>query len=397
VRTLLSVFDPYDYGFHDDPYPIYAALREHAPLYRNDDLGFWALSRHADVLNAFREAELFSSADGVSLDPAATGPHASKVMSFLAMDDPRHFRMRSLVTKGFTPRRVAALEARVREITRSHLDAAASGGTLDFIDDLAGKVPMDVVSELLGVPEPDRAELRRLADLVVHREDGVFDVPPAAADASLQLIVYYLALIEDRRKQRQDDLTSVLLDVDIDGVHLTDEELCGFLFLMVVAGNETTTKLLGNMWWWANEHPEQKQRVLSGEVSVLQWVDETLRFDASSQVIARTLRQDTSMHGEQLRKGERVLLLIGSGNRDVRVFSNPDVYDLGRDTAELLSFGGGRHYCLGASLARLEAKVVMEELLGLVKGWDVDRSGAERVHSVNVRGFAHLPSTVVRA
>jgi cytochrome P450 len=144
-------------------------LREEAPLYRNEALGFWALSRHADVLEGFRDAERFSSADGVSLDPAATGPHASKVMSFLAMDDPRHFRMRQLVSKGFTPRRVRELEGRVREITREHLDAALASDAFDFIDDLAGKVPMDVISELLGVPAADRTELRRRADLAVHR------------------------------------------------------------------------------------------------------------------------------------------------------------------------------------------------------------------------------------
>jgi cytochrome P450 len=397
VVTALSerVFDPYDYAFHDDPYPTYAWLRELAPVYRNTDLGFAALSRHADVLHAFREPDLFSSSEGVSLDPAATGSHAERVMSFLAMDDPRHFRMRSLVSKGFTPRRVRELEARVREITHAHLDAAVSGGSLDFIDELAGRIPMDVVSELLGVPAQDRAELRRLADLVVHREDGVYDVPPAAADASLQLVGYYLELIQERRSHPQDDLTSALLDVELDGEHLTDEELCGFLFLMVVAGNETTTKLLGNMWWWADEHPAEKQRVLAGEVTIAQWVDETLRFDPSSQIIARTLRADVTLHGESLRSGERVLLLIGAANRDPRVFPEPDVYDLRRDTGELLSFGNGRHYCLGANLARLEARVVMEELLGVVSDWHVDRAGVERVHSVNVRGFSHLPSTVV--
>ena len=396
--TTLSerVFDPYDYAFHEDPYPTYAWLREDAPVYRNPDLGFVALSRHADVLRAFREAELYSSADGVSLDPAATGPQAEKVMSFLAMDDPRHFRMRSLVTKGFTPRRVAALEPRVREITRAHLEQAVQRDSFDLVDDLAGKVPMDVVSELLGVPEADRAELRRLADVVVHRDDGVLDVPPAAAAASLELIVYSLDLVAQRRAQRRDDLTSVLLDGDVVGERLTDEARCAFLFLMVVAGNETTTKLLGNMWWWADRHPGQKQRVLAGEVTIAQWVDETLRYDASSQVIARTLVADTELHGERLARGERVLLLIGAANRDPRVFPDPDAYDLGRDTSELLSFGNGPHFCLGASLARLVARVVVEELLGLVSDWEVDASGIERVHSVNVRGFAHLPTTVVR-
>ncbi len=394
MTTVLPVFDPYDYGFHEDPYPLYASLRENAPLYRNDELGFWALSRHGDVLSAFRESETFSSADGVSLDPAATGRHASKVMSFLAMDDPRHFRMRSLVTKGFTPRRVAALEERVREITREHLDAALSSDTFDFIDDLAGKVPMDVVSELLGVPVADRAELRRLADLVVHREDGVLDVPPAAAEASLTLIVYYLELVNDRRARRRDDLTSALLDVDIDGEHLTDEELCAFLFLMVVAGNETTTKLLGNAWFWANEFPSERQTAFGG--AILPWVDETLRFDASSQVLARTVAVETELHGQVLPAGDRLLLLIGAANRDPLVFPDPDRFDLDRDTTALLSFGTGTHFCLGASLARLEAKVVLEELVALVRTYDINPAGTARVHSVNVRGFAHLPTTVVR-
>jgi hypothetical protein len=390
-----QVFDPYDYAWHEDPYPTYRWLREEAPLYRNEALGFWALSRHADVLAAFRDAERFSSAEGVSLDPAATGPHAAKVMSFLAMDDPLHFRMRSLVSKGFTPRRVRELEGRVREITRGHLTGLVEAGGFDFIDDVAGKVPMDVVSELLGVRQEDRGELRRLADLVVHREDGVLDVPAAAVDASLELITYYLELITERRRQRQDDLTSALLDVELEGEGLTDEQLCAFLFLMVVAGNETTTKLLGNAWYWAHRHPQVKAEVLTDTGAVERWVDETLRYDASSQVLARTATVDIASHGDVIRAGDRVLLLVGAANRDERVFPDPDRYDLARDTSALLSFGNGGHYCLGASLARMEARVVLEEMLALVRGYEIDLDRVERVHSVNVRGFAHLPTNVL--
>ena len=150
-----------------------------------------------------------------------------------------------------------------------------------------------------------------------------------------------------------------------------------------------------NMWFWTDEHRDQKKRVFDRDVTVMQWVDETLRFDPSSQVIARTVTQDVTLHGTTVGAGERVLLCVGAANRDPRVFPDPDTYDLGRDTGELLSFGMGTHYCLGASLARLEGRVVVEELLALVSDWEVDRAGAERVHSVNVRGFAHLPSTVV--
>ncbi len=390
------VFDPYDYEFHEDPYPTYAWLRETAPLYRNDERGFWALSRHADVQDAFRDVARLSSADGVSLDPAATGPHAAKVMSFLAMDAPRHMQMRSLVSKGFTPRRVRELEGRVREITREHLDVALASDTFDFVDDLAGKVPMDVVSELLGVPVAERAELRRLADLVVHREDGVLDVPAAAIDASLQLVVYYVDLVAERRRQRRDDLVSVLLDVEVDGACLPDDDLVAFLYLMVAAGNETTTKLLANAWYWGHHHRDQGARVLADPGLTARWVDETLRYDASSQVLARTALVDLPLHGEVVPAGDRVLLLIGSANRDPRVFTDADAFDLDRDTSELLSFGNGPHFCLGASLARLEATVVLEELLGTVRDYDLDLDRAERVHSVNVRGFAHLPTTVVR-
>ena len=391
VEPLL---DPYSYDFHEDPYPFYDVLREHAPLYRNNDRNFWALSRHADVVAAFRDNERFSSNDGVSLDPAASGPHASRLMSFLAMDEPRHGRMRALVSRGFTPRRVAMLEQRIREMTAAHLTPALERGSFDFIEDLAGKVPMDVISELLGVPESDRAELRRLADIVVHREEGVLDVPQAAADASLELVTYYIDLVASRRRSPRDDLTSVLLDVEIDGERLTEDELVGFLFLMVVAGNETTTKLLGHTWYWAWKFPDERAKPFTTPPRVKDWVEETLRYDTSTQILARTASVDIEMYGEHMRAGDRLLLLLGSANRDQRVFPDPDRYDLDRDTSETASFGNGRHYCLGASLARLETRVVLDELVARVADYEIDESGARRVHSVNVRGFAQLPTQV---
>ncbi len=390
----MPVLDPYSYAFHEDPYPTYAALRENAPIYENSDLGFFALSRHADVVAAFRDDIRFSNADGVSLDPSATGPQAAKVMSFLAMDEPRHGRMRRLVSRGFTPRRVADLEPRVRAITDAHLAPALEQGSFDFIEDVGGKVPMDVVSELLGVPEADRAELRRLADIVVHREDGVFDVTAAAASAAIDLALYYLDLIAERRREPRGDLTSALLEVEIDGERLSDEELGAFLFLMVVAGNETTTKLLGHCWFWGWRSPDQLAKPLADRAAVAAWVEETLRYDASTQVLARTTTTEVALADGVIPAKARVLLLIGSANRDPRVFADPDRYDLDRDTADSLSFGSGRHFCLGASLARLEARVVLEQLLDKVASYDVDEAGARRVHSVNVRGFAHLPTSV---
>ncbi|MFI9637700.1 cytochrome P450 [Nocardia sp. NPDC051929] len=389
------VFDPYDYGFHEDPYPVYRRLREEAPLYHNPDLGFWALSRHPDVVGAFRDSVRLSSANGVSLDPAAWGRHAHRTMSFLAMDDPRHLRMRRLVFKGFTPKRVAQMEDRIRELTLSYLEPAVSGAVFDWIDEVAGKLPMDVISELMGVPVVDRGEIRRLADLVVHREDGVLDIPMAAVEASIELLGYYTEMVAERRRAPREDLTSALLDAEIGGDRLTDAEIIGFLFLMVVAGNETTTKLLGNALYWGARYPGQYAKVVADSGLVSDWVEETLRYDTSSQMIARTATEDLAYHGGVVPAGAKVLLLIGSANRDAAVFEDGDSFRLDRaDRSGLVSFGAGVHFCLGAHLARVEATVALTEFASRVRSYDVLESGIARVHSSNVRGFAHLPITV---
>jgi cytochrome P450 len=392
------IYSPYRYEIHEDPYPTYQRLRDEAPVYRNVEGGFWALSRHTDVVGAFRDNARFSSAHGVSLDPAASGPHAHRTMSFLAMDPPMHGRMRGLVSRGFTPRRVAELEPRIRELTREHLELALEQGSFDFIGDLAGKLPMDVISELIGVPRADRDELRRLSDLLVHREEGMDDVPPAGVEAAFSLVTYYAGMLAERRARPTDDLTSALLAAEVNGDRLTDDEIMGFLFLMVVAGNETTTKLLGNAWYWAWRYPDQRAKPFGDPARIPTWVEETLRFDTSSQMLARVTTEDVELHGTVIPAGERAVLVVGSANRDERVFDRADTYDLDRPERELqliASFGFGRHFCLGASLARLEARVCLEELVARVGDYEIDPDGIRRVHSVNVRGFAALPTSVV--
>jgi cytochrome P450 len=388
------VFNPYDYATQDDPYPTYAWLRANAPLYHNAELDFWALSRHADVTAALRSESTYSNSMGVSLDPSAWGPNAHHVMSFLAMDPPDQTRLRGLVSRGFTPRRVAELEHQIRQISRDHLDALALGEPFDLIERFAGRVPMDVISEMVGVPPADRAELRRLADLLVHRDDGANDVSKEGIDAAIALFAYYTALLDDRRRQPRDDLTSALTQAEADGDQLTDQEIIGFLFLMIVAGNETTTKLLGNAVYWAARNPDELGKVLADPGRIPDWVNETLRYDGSTQLLARLLRKDVAVHGQVAPAGSRLVVLLGAANRDGAVFADPDRYDIDRDTAQLASFGGGRHYCLGANLARLEARVALEELIARIRGIEVDEQGAARVHSINVRGFAHLPVTV---
>jgi cytochrome P450 len=394
--TERVVYDPYDYAVQDDPYPYYARLRESAPLYHNEQHGFFALARHADITAAFRDEGTFSNSMGVSLDPTAWGPNAHYAMSFLAMDPPDQTRLRALVSRGFTPRRVRDLEPQIRGIAASYLDAALERGSVDFIDDFAGKLPMDVISELVGVPEPDRAELRRLSDLLVHREEGSRDVPTEGINAAVTLFGYYAELLAERRRAPKDDLTSALAAVAAeDGDRLADSEIIAFLFLMIVAGNETTTKLLGNCLFHGGRHPDQLASVLDDHSRVNPWVEETLRYDASTQGLARFLLQDVVVGDAVAPAGSQLLLLIGSGNRDESVFERADEFDIDRDTTQLISFGGGRHYCLGANLARLEAQVALDELVKRVRAVEVDEANAQRVHSINVRGFAHLPVELV--
>src|SRR3954453_8970432 len=392
------VFDPYDYAFQEDPYPVYRRCRDEEPLHHNTEHDFWVLTRHADVQHAVRTEGVYSNAMGVSIDKSAWGPDAHKGMSFLGMDPPRQKRLRSLVSKGFTPRRVTELAPRIEQLTDHYLTQCLEQESFDWITDFAGRLPMDVISEMMGVPEADRVEVRRLADLVVHREPGVHDVPRAGMEASLDLVVYYADMVEQRKKQPTDDLTSALLAAEIDGDKLTDEEIIAFLFLMVVAGNETTTKLLGHALFHLTRHPEQDERVFADPAQpddlVVPWIEETLRYDTSSQMVARHLLEDVELHGAVAPAGSKLLLVIGSANRDDRVFSDPDRYDIFRDKDEvgqLLSFGGGRHFCLGANLARLEAQIALRELVRRVGQVEVEHDACVRVHSLNVRGFASVP------
>jgi len=397
------LFDPYDYDFHEDPYPTYARLRDEAPLYYSERDDFWALSRHADVYGAFRDDATFSNRMGVALDASAWNTDAHRVMSFLALDGAAQTRIRRLVSAGFTPRRVRELEPQVTALTEHYLGGMlerAVGGESEWIGELAGKLPMDVISEMMGVPAADRDEVRRLADLLVHREEGVRDVPPAGVAAAFELFAYYGDMVQQRRANPTDDLTSALVQAELDGDRLSDDEINAFLCLMVVAGNETTTKLLGNALFHLSAHPDQRADVLAGGADLVQpWVEETLRFDNSTQMLARYVTTDVELHGRTMPAGSKLLLLIGAANRDDRVFAEPGRYNVHRPDDELsdsLSFGTGRHFCLGANLARLEARVVLSELVRRVEHFEVDAARAKRVHSVSVRGFAELPVTFTK-
>lgn len=385
----MVVYDPYDWRIHEDPYPVYRALRDEAPAYYNEERDFWAYSRHQDVLHAFRDPVTYSNKRGVSIDRMGD---AEQVMSFLGMDPPEHGRLRTLVSRGFTPRRVAELEPGIRALATHYIDAFIERGRCDFVDEFAGKLPMDVVSEMLGVPASDRDELRAWADLVLHREEGSQSVPAEGRAAAGRLIGYFARHVDERRRRPGgDDLSDALIAAEVEGERLSDREIIAFLFLMVIAGNETTTKLLANALYWISKNPIQRERVERDPKLVAGWVEETLRYDPSSQLIARTTTCPVELHGHKIPEGSRVALLIGSANRDERVFEEPDRYDVLRNTSASLAFGQGTHFCLGASLARLEARVSLEEIRRRLPAFEIHAEGLVRVHSSNVRGFARMP------
>ncbi|HEX6501168.1 MAG TPA: cytochrome P450 [Micromonosporaceae bacterium] len=388
-------YDPFAYDVQEDPYPVYAWMREHAPVYRNEERNFYALSRYADVLAAFRDPARFTNRNGISLEPSLWGPQAYKNVFFLALDPPEHGTMRGLIQKEFTPRQLGLKEERIRELTRRRLDPLLERGDyFDFAHEFAAAVPNDVVCEMLGIPESDWDLIRFDTDLLTQRENDSDDRSADTLAAAFRLATYYVHLVADIRRHPGDNLTSILTQAEVNGGKLTDSEIVAFLFLLVSGGNESTGKLIGNAWYHGWRLPEVQREGLAGRFD--DWMNETLRFDSSSQMTSRTATENIVMHDTLIPAGSRVVLLHASGNRDHRVFDDPDTFDINRDTKKMISFGAGPHHCLGTALAKLEIRIILEEIASEISEYEIDWPNAQRVHSAHQRGFSKLPCTVKR-
>jgi cytochrome P450 len=400
-------FDPYSYEHHEDPYPTYRRMRDVAPAYLDEERGFWALSRYDDVRAAIDDWPTFSSTGGITLERRTENVEPM----LIEMDPPRHTELRSLVSRAFTPRRVADLEPSIRELADELVDGFGGRTRVDIIEDFAAKLPMAVISVMLGVPREDQDKLRGWSDAMLHREEGSAELTPAGFEGATQLYGYFTDVIADRRAAPRDDLVGALVAAEEEAAGgpqsdrdrelalrgspetraLTPSEVLGFCFLLLIAGNETTTKLLGNAIFWLEAFPDQRAMVREDPSVIPAAVEETLRFDTSTQALARLLTRDVELHGTTLPAGSKGLLLFGSANRDERHWDEPDRFDVGRNPAGHLAFGHGLHHCLGAALARLEMRVALEVLLPRLGNYRVRASEALRVHSGNVRGFSRLP------
>ena len=390
----MTTLNPYSYEFHDDPFPVYRRLRDDAPCYHNAELGFWALSRYDDVLAALHEPDTYCSRYGITLEQDNPLP------MLLTTDPPAHTDLRRLVSRAFTPRRVADLEPEIRVLAERFLGGLVAGGEGDLIADYAARLPMDVIARMLGVSEHDEEQLRIWTNLLLDRDEGVPDVTPEGVVAATNLYKYFCDFVADRRAavasgRAPDDLTTALCESGADGPALADDQVVGFCFLLIIAGNETTTKLLANCLLALQRFPDERRKVVADPSRIPDAVEEILRYEGSTQLMARTLTRPVELHGEQMPEGDKVLLLLGSANRDERVWERPDDFDIDRTSSvQHVGFGHGIHVCLGAALARLEMRVSLEEIFRLMPDYEIDESGCTRVHSGNVRGWATVPIRV---
>jgi cytochrome P450 len=389
-------YDPYDVAVDTDPYPVWKRLRDEAPLYYNEQYDFYALSRYDDVEKGLIDWETYRSGKSDILEIIKANVELPPGL-ILFEDPPEHDVHRGLLSRVFTPRKMNALEPKVREFCARSLDPLVGTGGFDFIKDLGAQMPMRTIGYLLGIPEQDQEAIRDRLDEGLKLKD---DQPSLSFENATELSYEMFGDYIDWRAQHpSDDLMTELLTaefVDEKGVTrtLTREEVLTYVNLLAGAGNETTTRLIGWTGKVLAEHPDQRRQIVHDRSLVPQAIEELLRFEAPSPVQARYVARDVEHYGHTVKEGDVVLLVNGSGNRDERHFDNAEVFDIHRKIDHHLTFGYGIHFCLGAALARLEGRIALDEVLQRFPGWDVDWDNAVQAHTSTVRGWESLPVIV---
>ena len=390
-------FDPFSSTFFDDPYDLYRGLRDTAPVYRNERYGFYALSRYDDVVAAHKDWQSFSSSHGVDLNSLSSDPELiASLRSIIMMDPPMHDTFRALVSRVFSPKAIAGLEPVVRQIVGGCCDAIGRRDEFDAVGDLAGPFPVEVIATMLGIPPDDRDRIRPAVDLFLTREPGQMEPAPEGMTAMLELGLYFHELAARKRVEPTDDLLSRLIQARVprpDGAAtgLDDEEIAGFAVLLAGAGAETVTKLVANAFVLFHRNPDQWQLVVDDPSLIPTAIEEILRLLPPAQYQGRFSMVDVALHGQTIEAGHPVLLLTGSATRDERFFERPDDFVIGRRPSHALGFGLGIHSCLGAALARMEARVALEEMVRRWPRFEVDETRLRRVMMSNVAGYSSVP------
>ncbi|MCX6499495.1 MAG: cytochrome P450 [Arthrobacter sp.] len=377
-----------------NPFPHYETMRKTEPVFQDQETGLWHVFRYDDVQRVLSEHATFSSrmAGG---DPTGTGQLFAA--SLINTDPPRHRQLRSLVTQAFTPRAVEALAPRISEITEELLAPALSAGSMDLIAELAYPLPVIVIAELLGIPAADRDRFKQWSDFIVSQARPTTDEPgqPGSQDrgtADAEMAEYFMGMIEERRQHPGNDLISKLLAAQIDGEHLSVVELLGFCALLLVAGNETTTNLIGNAVLSFTENQGIIERLGADPALLPHALEEVLRYRSPVQSMYRIAAVDTTLGDYRIPAGAPLVAWIGSANRDGLQFPNPDAFDVGRSPNRHLAFGQGIHFCLGAPLARLEANIALQAVISRLPGLALAPGARlERMESSIIYGLKELP------
>jgi cytochrome P450 len=393
-------YDPYDYAIDDNPHPVWRRLRDEAPVYYNDKLDFYALSRYDDVLRAHLDTDTFSSAKGDMLETIKASLEGVPPMQIMIyMDPPMHTAMRKLSSRGFTRGRITGLEPKIRAIVTEILDEFVGAGSFDYVEQFGAHLPPRVICELVGIPGQHYTLVRAWMDAITFLPEGETSQgvgPGEVAMAEFQAYIADLAAV--RRAHPQEDLLSVLVEAELDlpdgtARPLTDAELVEYIVLIAGAGSETVARFLGNAATLLALHPDQRRLLVEQPAVIEAAVEEILRYEAPSPIQARYVTRDVTFHDTVLPAGSRAALLTASAGRDDRKFPDADHFDVGRVASHHLTFGWGIHFCLGAALARLEARIALEETLARFPNWEVDVTGLKRIHTSTVRGYSNVPIT----
>jgi cytochrome P450 len=392
VPAAAVYYDPYDVDINADPYPTFKRLRDEAPVYYNEQFDFWALSRHEDVEKALVNWETFSNSRSDILELIQSGMDLpSGVVLF--EDPPLHSMHRGLMSRVFTPKRMAALEDQVRAFCAQCLDPLVGSEGFDIVAELGIVMPMRVIGMLLGIPETDQVAVRDKSDAFLRTEAGkpMKVRQDAIADGSM-----FAEYVDWRAENPSDDLMTALLNAEFEDEHgerrtLTRTEVHTYTQVLAGAGNETTGRLIGWLAKVLAEHPDQRKELVADRSLLANTIDETLRFEPTGPHIARLVAKDVEYYGTTIPAGSAALLLVGSADRDERRYENADQFNIKRKDLQHLTFGFGVHYCLGANLARLEGRVALDELLKRFPEWDIDYANCKLAPTSTVRGWESLP------
>jgi cytochrome P450 len=385
-------YNPFARDIQTNPFPVYRWLRDEAPVYHNPEIGFYALSRFDDVLQAHLDPSIFVSSHGVTIEGYDRGQDL-----LITSDEPRHGWHRKLVSRVFTPRAISDLEPKVREIAADVLDGARDRGEIDIVSEFSTHLPMMVIAEMLGLPMDARTGLRNLSDRILDRTDA--DELGNATDESqlamIEMMTMLTEIVDEKSKHLGDDIASMLLSArvsDDDGneVALTHEQVAYRLLELTIAGHETTAKLIANGVVALTWYPDQRAQLVADPSLIPDAVEEMLRWDPPSHYQGRWVERDVTMHGVTIPAASRVVLVTGAANHDERQFPEPEYFDIHREIERHVGFGFGIHLCVGAALARLETRVAFEELLLRYPNYEV-RQPMVRAYSSNVRGLSNLP------